>query len=63
MRGGSLFVEWPGAGTCPPPAGAHELQGRAEDDAVLVGAVRSSHPGRRSDDELTVHSVSSHTRG
>jgi alanine dehydrogenase len=61
LRGGSLFVEWPGAVTCPPPAGAHELQGLAEDDAVLLGAVLSGrHPGRRSDDELTVFKSTGH---
>ncbi|AYY12759.1 ornithine cyclodeaminase family protein [Actinobacteria bacterium YIM 96077] len=39
VTGGSLFVEWPGASTCAPPAGAHELQDVPDGHARLVGEV------------------------
>lgn len=34
-----IFVEWMGAATSPPPAGAHELQGVAPERIILLGAV------------------------
>lgn len=55
---GSVFVEWTGAATAAPPAGAYEIQGR---DAVLLGSVVDGrHPGRRSADELTVFKSTGH---
>jgi ornithine cyclodeaminase/alanine dehydrogenase-like protein (mu-crystallin family) len=61
LRAASLFVEWPGAVTEPPPAGAWELQGTDPADAALIGAVLDgSRPGRRSDAELTVFKSTGH---
>ncbi|WP_197093545.1 ornithine cyclodeaminase family protein [Nonomuraea sp. SBT364] len=57
----SLFVEWPGAVTEPPPAGAWELQGTDPARAELIGAVLDgAHPGRRSAGELTVFKSTGH---
>lgn len=54
----TLFVEWPGAATSAPPAGAHEIQGR---DAALIGSVVDGrHPGRRDRSELTVYKSTGH---
>ncbi|PBC67464.1 ornithine cyclodeaminase [Streptomyces sp. TLI_235] len=60
VRDGSLFVEWPGAGSAP-PAGAHELQGVPAERLTLIGSVLDgSRPGRRSPDELTVFKSTGH---
>ncbi|TDD29979.1 ornithine cyclodeaminase family protein [Actinomadura sp. KC06] len=57
----SLFVEWPGAVTEPPPAGAWELQDADLGKADLIGAVLDGrHPGRRSATELTVFKSTGH---
>lgn len=57
----SLFVEWRGAVSEPPPAGAHELQGLDPDRAALVGAVLDGrHPGRSGPDELTLFKSTGH---
>jgi alanine dehydrogenase len=51
-----VFVEWRGAVTSPPPAGAHELQGLDPQKVTEVGEVLSgSKPGRVSPDEITVY--------
>ena len=61
VSGGSLFVEWGGAVTSRPPAGAHELQGLPPERATLLGAVLDgSHPGRRDPSELTVFKSTGH---
>lgn len=61
LRASSLFVEWQGAVTEPPPAGAWELQGTDPADAALIGAVLDgTHPGRRSAGELTVFKSTGH---
>jgi ornithine cyclodeaminase/alanine dehydrogenase-like protein (mu-crystallin family) len=61
LRASSLFVEWPGAVTEPPPAGAWELQGTDPAAANLIGAVLDGqHPGRRSAEELTVFKSTGH---
>ncbi|TMR37222.1 ornithine cyclodeaminase family protein [Nonomuraea zeae] len=61
LRASSLFVEWPGAVSEPPPAGAWELQGSDPADACLIGSVLDgSHPGRRSAGELTVFKSTGH---
>jgi ornithine cyclodeaminase/alanine dehydrogenase-like protein (mu-crystallin family) len=56
-----IFVEWRGAASNPPPAGAHELQavdpGRlAEVGEVLAG----TRPGRTSDAEITLYKSTGH---
>ncbi|MEU9023061.1 hypothetical protein [Actinomadura sp. NPDC048394] len=57
----SLFVEWPGAVTEPPPAGAWELQGTDPAAARLIGDVLAGRrPGRRSDAELTLFKSTGH---
>jgi len=57
----SLFVEWRGAATNAPPAGAHELQGVDAGRLTEVGEVLAgSLPGRRSKDEITVYKSTGH---
>jgi len=61
IRGGSLFVEWRGAATNPPIAGAHELQGVDPDGISEIGEVLAgTRPGRTSADELTVYKSTGH---
>ena len=56
MRIGSVFVEWKGAATNAPPAGAHELQGRDPATITEVGEVIAGlKPGRQREDEVTVY--------
>jgi ornithine cyclodeaminase len=56
MRAGRVFVEWRGAATNPPPAGAHELQGLDPDTVTEVGEVLAgTRPGRTSPGELTIY--------
>ena len=51
-----VFVEWRGAATNPPPAGAHELQGLDPQSITELGEViAGKKPGRQSDDELTLY--------
>jgi ornithine cyclodeaminase/alanine dehydrogenase-like protein (mu-crystallin family) len=55
LRESRLFVEWRGAVTAPPPAGAAELQGLNPDAVTELGEVISgSQPGRLSTAEVTV---------
>ncbi len=52
----SVFVEWKGAAESPPPAGAHELQGRDPGTIEELGAVLAGlRPGRQSAGEITVY--------
>ena len=52
----TVFVEWRGAVTNPPPAGAHELQGLDPARVTEVGEViAQTRPGRRSPDEMTLY--------
>jgi len=45
----------------PPPAGSHELEGLEPSDAVELGEVLSgTHPGRSSDDQITVYKSMGH---
>jgi alanine dehydrogenase len=45
----------------PPPAGSHELEGLEPSDAVELGEVLSgAHPGRTSDDQITVYKSMGH---
>ena len=55
VESATLFVEWRGAATCPPPAGAPDLQGVPAQRLTELGeVVAGMRPGRRSDRELTV---------
>ncbi len=61
LAAGSVFVEWRGAATNAPPAGAHELQRFDVDRLTEIGEVLSgTRPGRRSADELTVYKSTGH---
>src|SRR5215207_11620324 len=61
VRAGRVFVEWRGAATNPPPAGAHELQGLDPEGLTEVGEVLAgTRPGRTGPDELTVYKSTGH---
>ncbi len=61
LAAGSVFVEWRGAVTNAPPAGAHELQGLDAGRVTEVGEVLSgTRPGRRFAGELTVYKSTGH---
>jgi alanine dehydrogenase len=61
VRDASVFVEWRGAAENPPPTGSAELQGLDPSALVEIGQVLSGdHPGRRSDDELTLYKATGH---
>ena len=56
MRAARVFVEWKGAATNPPPAGAHELQDRDPGTITELGEVIAAlKPGRESDEEITLY--------
>jgi len=56
-----VFVEWRGAVTNAPPAGARELQGFDVGRVTEVGEVLAgTRPGRRSADEVTVYKATGH---
>ncbi len=58
---GRLFVEWRGAVTSAPPAGAGELQGLDPDTAVELGELLAGgRSGRGSDREITVYKSTGH---
>jgi len=61
MSAARVFVEWRGAATNPPPAGAHELQGLEAEKLTEVGEVLAgTRPGRLSEDEITVYKSTGH---
>lgn len=61
VRRGSLFVEWRGAVTNPPSAGAGELQGLDPDLVTELGEVlNGGRPGRRAAAEITVYKSTGH---
>ncbi|HJU03262.1 MAG TPA: ornithine cyclodeaminase family protein, partial [Actinomycetes bacterium] len=61
VRGGRVFVEWRGAVTSAPPAGAHDLQGLDPAEVTEIGEVLAgTRPGRTSPDELTVYKSTGH---
>jgi alanine dehydrogenase len=61
MAAAHVFVEWRGAATNPPPAGAHELQGLDAATLTEVGEViAGTRPGRVSDEEITVYKSTGH---
>jgi ornithine cyclodeaminase/alanine dehydrogenase-like protein (mu-crystallin family) len=56
-----VFVEWRGAASTPPPAGAAELQGLDPSSLTEVGEVLAgTRPGRQTDDEITVYKSTGH---
>jgi ornithine cyclodeaminase/alanine dehydrogenase-like protein (mu-crystallin family) len=61
IAAGRVFVEWRGAATNPPPAGAVELQGLAVDRITEVGEVLAgTRPGRLSAGEITIYKSTGH---
>ena len=61
MSAARVFVEWRGAATNPPPAGAHELQGLDAQTLTEVGEVLAgTRPGRLSEEEITVYKSTGH---
>ena len=61
MSAARVFVEWRGAATNPPPAGAHELQGLDPSTLTEVGEVLSgTKPGRVSEEEITIYKSTGH---
>jgi ornithine cyclodeaminase/alanine dehydrogenase-like protein (mu-crystallin family) len=61
MTAAHVFVEWRGAATNAPPAGAHELQGLDAATLTEVGEVLAgTRPGRVSDEEITVYKSTGH---
>lgn len=61
VAAGNVFVEWRGAATNAPPAGAHELQGIDANTITEVGEVLAgTKPGRTSDDDLTIYKSTGH---
>ena len=56
-----VFVEWRGAATNAPPAGAHELQGLDAASVTEIGEViAGTRPGRQSPDEITLYKSTGH---
>jgi alanine dehydrogenase len=61
IAAGRVFVEWRGAATNPPPAGAFELQGLDVADLTEVGEVLAgTRPGRQSREETTIYKSTGH---
>jgi ornithine cyclodeaminase/alanine dehydrogenase-like protein (mu-crystallin family) len=61
IAAGRVFVEWRGAATSPPPAGAVELQGLDPKSLTEVGEVLAgTKPGRVSRDEITIYKSTGH---
>ena len=61
MAAGKVFVEWRGAATNAPPAGAHELQGIDASTITEVGEVLAgTKPGRTSDRDITIYKSTGH---
>jgi len=61
IAAGRVFVEWRGAATNAPPAGASELQGIDASSLTEVGEVLAgTKPGRRSRDEITIYKSTGH---
>ena len=55
IRRGRIFVEWKGAGSEAPPAGAVELQGVDPERLTELGEqIQGTRPGRESDSQITV---------
>jgi alanine dehydrogenase len=61
ITAGRVFVEWRGAATNPPPAGAIELQGLDANSLTEVGEVLAgTKPGRLSREEITIYKSTGH---
>ncbi len=61
MSSARVFVEWRGAATNAPPAGAHELQGMDPAQLTEVGEVLAgTRPGRTSTQEITLYKSTGH---
>ncbi|MEP6753311.1 MAG: ornithine cyclodeaminase family protein [Candidatus Dormiibacterota bacterium] len=61
MAAGKVFVEWRGAATNAPPAGAHELQGMDTSTITEVGEVLAgTKPGRTFEQEITIYKSTGH---
>jgi ornithine cyclodeaminase/alanine dehydrogenase-like protein (mu-crystallin family) len=61
VAAGRVFVEWRGAATNAPPAGAAELQGLDPATLTEIGEVLAgTRPGRTSPDEITVYKSTGH---
>jgi alanine dehydrogenase len=61
ISAGRVFVEWRGAATNPPPAGAAELQGLDASTLTEVGEVLAgTKPGRTSAHEITIYKSTGH---
>jgi len=61
VRAASIFVEWRGAVTNAPPAGAYELQGLDPQSVTEVGEVLAGRkPGRTSATEITLYKSTGH---
>ena len=61
VAAGRVFVEWRGAATNAPPAGAHELQGLDASAITEVGEVLAgTMPGRTSEHDITVYKSTGH---
>ena len=61
VRAASVFVEWRGAAENPPPTGSAELQGLDPKAIAEIGEVfAGTHPGRRSEEELTLYKSTGH---
>jgi ornithine cyclodeaminase/alanine dehydrogenase-like protein (mu-crystallin family) len=61
VAAGRVFVEWRGAATNAPPAGAVELQGLDPATLTEVGEVLAgTKPGRKSPSEITVYKSTGH---
>jgi ornithine cyclodeaminase/alanine dehydrogenase-like protein (mu-crystallin family) len=61
LAGRRVFVEWRGAATNAPPAGAHELQGHDPAAVVEIGEVLAgTAPGRTADDDVTIYKSTGH---
>ena len=56
VQASRIFVEWRGAVTSAPPAGAHELQGLDPSQVIELGEViNGTRPGRQSGAEITLY--------
>jgi alanine dehydrogenase len=61
IAAGRVFVEWRGAATTPPPAGAVELQGLDAAGLTEIGEVLAgTRPGRHSAEEITIYKSTGH---
>ena len=61
VAAGKVFVEWRGAATNAPPAGAHELQGLDASTITELGEVLAGmKPGRTSDHDITIYTSTGH---